>query len=380
MTRLLCTGDQHIGSGADLGAPGERLAEQEACWRRVLELSREHDVDGILHAGDLWDKRKPTPDEYLAAERPLVEHKAAGGPPVVMINGNHCRSGVSEDMAVSVLAEAGLIHLSTRPEVIPLDGVAVCTLPWIPAHRIVAGHDENVSRDMVNAYAADLLVQAARDLRATVDGPAILLGHWSVSGSSLPSGLPVDQLREPVLPLPDLEAIGFDAIALGHIHKPQQFAIGVSPVFYVGSPMGLSFGEPGEHGVVLLEPDTATIAAREQGLMVAHFMEIESPRFVTLSIEDIVTGCPVEGCYVKVRVVESDFTDEIKAALPGLGARRVWVDVQHERTQRARAEQITDELTETEALAAYLDAIGVNGDVAPRLLDLAGGYLEKARA
>ena len=88
-----------------------------------------------------------------------------------------------------------------------------------------------------------------------VNGPRILVGHWSISGASTPSGIPTDQFREPVIPLAELEQIGFDAVVFGHIHKPQTLqGISSRPIFYVGSPMALNFGETGsEHGAWLLD-------------------------------------------------------------------------------------------------------------------------------
>ena len=44
---------------------------------------------------------------------------------------------------------------------------------------------------------------------------------------------------------------GFDYVALGHIHKPQQ--IGERPVWYAGSPLKYSFGETARKAALLVE-------------------------------------------------------------------------------------------------------------------------------
>src|SRR5205814_1684568 len=136
------------------------------------------------------------------------------------------------------------IRVSSTPELVELAGVTVATLPWVHPGRLIAAHGRDVSRDETNSVVAELLLEAARGLRAQINGdaPAILLLHWSISGSSLPTGLPVDQLREPVIPHDELLALGFDAIIAGHIHLRQ--TIGhpldqVRPAFYVGSPLPL---------------------------------------------------------------------------------------------------------------------------------------------
>ena len=85
---------------------------------------------------------------------------------------------------------------------------------------------------------AEGLVEIARGLFAQMaTGPKYLVGHWSVTGASTPTGLPTDLFREPVLDLAALDTIGFDAIVLGHIHKPQMIPTPSGrPIFYVGSP------------------------------------------------------------------------------------------------------------------------------------------------
>jgi exonuclease SbcD len=376
--RALCTADNHLGSGPDLGrTPGERLDEQEAVWRRTLELAREYECDVVLHGGDLFHKRRPTPEEVLAAVRPLREHQAEGGCRVLMCIGNHERSGTSEATMPTALSALDVLYVSHSPEPIGGGDVTICTLPWAPVSRIVAAQDGG-DRDDVNAYAAELLLATARGLRAKADGPSILMTHFAVSGSSLPTGLPVDQLREPVLELAELEAIGFDAVVCGHIHKAQVFGDGV---FYVGSPMPLNFGEAGyDHGCFLLEPDTLS------GAYVPRFVPIESRRLVTLVYPDVkheveppdITDAVVK---VKYRATQDEARSLDVAALKrslieGGGAYKVAsVQVEVERTERARVEGLTDELDEMAAFDLWLDSVGINGDRAAMLRERTQAYL-----
>lgn len=367
MPRFLATADQHLGAGPDLGLhPGDRLAEQEEVWRATLALAREYECDAVLHGGDLFDKRRPTPEEVLAATRPLVEHRDEGGCPVVMVLGNHERSGVSEATMPAVLSLSDFMHVAHAPEVDEFAGVSIAMLPWAPVARIVAAHDGG-DRDDVNAYAAELLVATARGLRAKVDGPAILLSHFMVSGSALPSGLPVEQTHEPVLELAELEALGFDACVFGHVHKGQVFGEGT---FYVGSPMPVDFGETGyDHGCFILEPDTLS------GAYVPRFVPIASRRLVTLDYsdvdelaDDVASGMIAGGEIVKVRLAVTREQAQrldvaaLKRDLYEAGAYKVAsVSLDVEREERARVEGLSEEIDEMQALRMWCESVGING-------------------
>lgn len=394
MARFLCTGDSHLGSGADLGrVPGERLEEQEHVWRQTLSLARSAECDAVLHGGDLFHRASPSPEEVLAALRPLVEHAAQGGCPVVMCIGNHERRGVSEATMPAALSELDVLHVSQSPEVAgDFGGVAVCTLPWISAGRLVADAGGG-DRDRLNEHAAELLVEAARSLRANVPTgqSAILLTHFSISGSSLPNGLPVDQLREPVLELADLEALGFDAVVSAHIHKGQVMGRDDVPVFFVGSPMPQNFGEAGyDHGCFILENDPA------HGLLTPRFVPLESRPLVTWDVDlgafpeaELDLGEPgvwARDAIVRLRIVATSEqakrldTAALKRALVDAGAHKVasvQVDVEH--VDRQRVEGLSEELGEMEALAAWCKAHSINGTREAALRERTERYLERVR-
>jgi DNA repair exonuclease SbcCD nuclease subunit len=385
--RALAVGDLHAGAGSDLGRePGDRLREQERVWARALEIAREEECDVVLNAGDIFHRARPTPAEILAVERPLIEHREEGGPPVIGIIGNHEVSGTSTESVPMALGMAGLWTLHTLPSARRApNGTSVCFLPWAPVSRIVAAHDGG-DRDDVNQLASEMLLTIARHLRSEVDGPAILLTHFSISGSSLPNGLPVEQLREPVLELGELEALGFDAIVAGHIHSPQEFRDGV---FYVGSPLPMNFGEAGtEHGVWILDLPGG-----------ARFVPIESRRLVTLPLlaHDILNGALtgglledsgiLEGVIIKARITATQEDARrldiagFKRALYELGVEKVWaVQLEIEKPERARVEGLTEELDELAALDLWIEAQSLNGSQAEALRERTEVYLGVVRA
>lgn len=378
--KYLCTADWQA------GVTTLTLDQQEPVWHRIADLAIEHRVDGVLHAGDLLEGPTLT-TEVLAAVRRVFARLRAANIPVLLIRGNGRHDLATRDVdGIDLFHDVPGITVSQRPELIDFAGAAVVTLPWVSPKHLIASVN-GATRESVYEHAADLLVGIASDLRdeaerSSIPGPRILLLHWSVSGASLPSGLPVDRLREVVLPWPDLDALSFDAVVCGHIHKPQRFP-GKPDSFYCGSPQPLNHGEAGEHGVWLIEGGDAT------------FLPIDSPQFVTLDIDpcaDLVLAVdgretplgmwPVrEGSIVRVRYTatrEQAATidkNAIRQELLNAGASRVTIEPSIIREARARAEHLTETLTELDALAAYSDAQGIDQAMRDRMIERTGEWL-----
>jgi DNA repair protein SbcD/Mre11 len=395
--KLLCTGDLHLGAGSDYGRePGERLAEQEAVWDRIVDLAIEQDVDALLHAGDVFERRRPTPSEMLAFARPLRRLRDRMSD-ILIVVGNHDVEAFDRPAGVELFAD--LVDVHREPGVWgTFARTFVCTLPWTPVANLVARNGGG-DRDELHARAAELLLDTARDLRAQCPdaGPKILLLHWSVSGAALPTGLPTDTLREPVIPLAELEQLSFDAIVMGHIHKGQLLATNPVepeiPIFYVGSPMPLNFGEASvPHGVWILELDGV------HGATVPEFVPIESRPFVTLELDGLsLSTSGVNGVYlcfdaeadgivgaiVKVRyhatADQARHIDHaaIRQALLDAGAHKVFaIEPSIEREQRARVEGVDEDLTPVDAMHAYAEANSIDRDTELAMLERTGRYLE----
>lgn len=268
---------------SDVHLRPDRLADQEQVLARIADLAEEREVDAVLFAGDLFEGPLVTPEEYRLARLALTRF----GVPVIAINGNGRHDLATRDVTAIEIAKDARVHVYTDPTVDNLNGFSVACLPWTPVGPLVASHGGG-DRDRIHEHAADLLIEIARGLRADIPAgvPAILLLHWSISGASLPNGLAIDEhAREPILPLADLDSLGFDAVIAGHIHKPQSMTPWREsrPVLYCGSPLPLSFGEADtQHGVWILDIE-------EDGVR-PEFVEIESRPFVTLDYDLTVTA------------------------------------------------------------------------------------------
>lgn len=394
--KVLATADWHVGNGYEHRR--DALADTAKVLDQIVDIAVERGVGLVVHAGDLFHRTKPAPAEYHVAKRFFDKLERRGRPiPSVLLHGNGSHSANLGEDSAEELFGGGYVQVSRRPELFEYPGVTVCTLPAVPLGRLVAAG--STDRAEVSEQAVDLLLQAARDLRAQAptDRPAVLLAHWAISGNTLPTGLPVEQLGEVVLPLWEVEQLGFDACFFGHIHSTAVLG-DKARVISLGSPMTCDFGEANsQHGCWIWEPGH-----------LAEFVPLQDRRFVDIEVDLTddeerrlleprdetdwihsefmapLTG-PLEGAVVKVRYQASEEQHRrvdqqaLLRLLDGAGVHRVfggvtWIPV---REQQVRAAGMDETLAPMEALALWLDAQGVNGADGAALRILAKGYLEE---
>lgn len=402
MSRLLLFGDTHIGAGAEYGRnPGDRLADEEQVLDRIVDLALEHSVDGVLHAGDMWHRRRPTPAEYLAVTRPLGRLQRELGCDVLAISGNHCVEHPDLPIAAELLT--GMLDVRREPGLWHGPGVTVACLPWTPVSRLVAQRNGG-DRDGLAGEAAQMLLTIARDLHAkSVDGYTVLLTHWSISGGHTPTGAITDEFREVVIPLDEIEGLGFDAVIAGHIHLPAiigdaRLGMGVvgQPVLYVGSPFPIDFGEASSlHGVWLLDTEAAEPAT---------FLPVDSRPFVTLDYDlaspvdmellaptGTVIGRTMDGIVddAVVRVRYSGTEEQarrvdhsaVTAALLDAGAHKVYaIQPTILRQNRVRVEGLDEDLGPMQAVGMWTAAEGLDDARADEVAGVALGYVQQVPA
>lgn len=388
MPRLLALAD------TQLGVSTVDLADQAAVLDRIADVAIERKVDLVLHGGDVYEGRTSgighliTPEQqrvFLDFVARLREARIS----TLALTGNGVHDLAQRAVhGLDVLHEVPGIAVADSPNVYALGGFNVCALPWVSTANILARMNGAVDHDAAAQTAADLLVRIAEELHRGArevhpDLPTILICHFAISGSKLPTGLSVDQMREPVLSWADLDAIGYDCIIGAHVHEPQQISqplIDQTLGFVVGSPQQLSFGERGEHGVWIVD-----IVEHKAGNAVsAEFVPIASRQFHTFTVTDAVgldglaecfIGWDVpDGAIVRVRYQASEEDarridhEALRRAYLAAGASRVTIEPQIVREARARAEGVSEEISPGEALAAWCETQDVSSELAQRML------------
>lgn len=213
-------------------------------WRRTAESMRQAAIDRecsvAIFPGDLWRHNRPAPLAVLEVAS-LFQAFETAGIRVVACQGNHDAAGPGQTGPIALLGAIGGPEWAiTGPKIIDMAGVQIAVLPWVRA----AGLVEESGDPATQAQAvSEALLAIVRGLAAQIDQgrPAILVGHWALSGAALSSGQAL-AATEPTLPVAELQAMPWKAVVMGHIHRPQVLA--EQPlVAHVGAMERGDFGE-----------------------------------------------------------------------------------------------------------------------------------------
>ena len=236
--KLFHLSDLHIGKRVN---EFSMIEDQKYILKRILELAEEEKPDGIILAGDIYDKQIPSAEAVQVFDE-FITRLAGRAIPVFIISGNH-------DSAER-LAFGGRLLNSRGIYLSPVYDGSVTKIPlkdqygtvWI--HLLPFIRPSTVRHVFENE--ADLVtdVQTAaetviRHMEIDLKDRNILVAHQFVTGASRCESEDVQ-----VGGLDNIDAAvftPFDYTALGHIHSPQN--VGTDRVRYCGTPLKYSFSE-----------------------------------------------------------------------------------------------------------------------------------------
>jgi exonuclease SbcD len=248
--RLLHTADWHLGKMLNDQSRDEEHA-QFLEW--LLLAVKEHEVDAIVLAGDVFDSANP-PQSALTRYYNFVSALfRQGSCAFAVVGGNHDSAALLEapKMALNALNTHVAGHLAENPSdrilLLPDSEnprVAIAMLPFLRDRDLRVGKDgdgaEEIREQLVSGIKKryEEAEEAVRGLKC----PIVATGHLTVAGASAS-----DSERE--IHIGGLGAVGsdifpdaFSYIALGHLHRPQA-TDAMGRIRYAGSPIALSFSE-----------------------------------------------------------------------------------------------------------------------------------------
>lgn len=224
LTTFLHTGDFHLGRPFTFKQQGNYYGKnkRKEIWKAfefMLQYTSEMKIPLVLITGDLFDSVNVlTMDVKRVAEAFSTLEETR----VVIITGNHDYHGENSPYKKATWPQnVYIFHEDTfRSVVIEELNTEIFGMSWV----------KNQYREFPERSFEALNLEDTRY--------NILMVHGEVGSQG--SYLPLD--------LNLLESKGFDAIALGHSHKPGMTPGGAA---YCGSPVPLNFGDTGEHGFLV---------------------------------------------------------------------------------------------------------------------------------
>lgn len=238
--KFLHLADLHLGKRVN----GFSMLEDQAhILRQILAILDDEQPDGVLIAGDVYDKSVPSVEAVGLLDSFLTELRARGVP-VLLISGNHdsperlAFGGRVMDgcgIHISPVYDGALAPVTLHDAFGP---VHVWLLPFVkPAHVRRWFPDADIE-----SY-TDAVAEAVAHMDIDTAARNVLVTHQFVTGGARSGS---EELSVGGTDNVDSGVFApFDYVALGHLHGAQH--IGRETIRYAGSPLKYSFSEARQH-------------------------------------------------------------------------------------------------------------------------------------
>lgn len=201
----------------------KRRLEQRKVFRNIIEYIKENNIEYLFIAGDLYEHeyvKKSTIDFIINSFKEIPNTK------IFITPGNH----------------DPYIKNSYYDNYDFGENVNIFTNSYVERYE-----DENVNIYGM-AFTEFYMNNSILEKIKLVDKSKlnILISHCDLNGAKDSEGFSYNPILES-----KLNSIGFDYVALGHIHKNN--INNLDRIYYPGSTISLGFDEPGEHGMIVGE-------------------------------------------------------------------------------------------------------------------------------
>lgn len=276
--RLLHTADWHIGRrlhGFDL------TEEQENAFNQIEKIALDEKVDGIIIAGDLYDRSMPSEDSVGILNSMIEKLNLKDKLPVYAISGNH-DSAIRLSTGTKWFKQTHF-YLHTQLEEafkpVELPDTQIFLLPYFELFAAQQYFNDDSIKQLDQAF--KLISDKMKSL-FDPNKSHILVAHFFADGSATTDSeikLTVGGLASvPVSLLKD-----FDYVALGHLHGKD--ALHAERARYSGSPVKFSLSEANQKkGVYIIDTDPFKLTFKP--IMPIRDVKVLTNSFDTLTDEE----------------------------------------------------------------------------------------------
>lgn len=250
--KLIHLSDLHLGKRVN---GFSMLEDQKFILDQILEIVKMQRADGVIVAGDVYDKPVPPAEAVLLFDRFLTA-LAGYGVKTFIIGGNH-DSAERLSFGAALMRERGVYFSAVYDgKVTPVSlsdeygEVNIYLLPFLKPALVRHAFEE----EEIISY-QDALRVATERMKVDTKKRNLLVAHQFVTGASR-----CESEEFSVGGLDNVEVsvfADFDYVALGHIHSPQH--VGRETVRYCGTPLKYSFSEAGQ------EKSVTVVELKEKG-------------------------------------------------------------------------------------------------------------------
>lgn len=260
--KLIHLSDLHLGKRVN---EFSMIEDQKYILNQILSIIDEEQPDGILLAGDLYDRPVPSAEAVQLLDS-FLTRLAKRKIPVYAISGNH-DSAERIAFGSHIMSSSGIcmspVYDGKTAKYCLMDNygeVWIHLLPFIrPAvvRHVFAGEEgaEEIRTYQEAVQAAVEHMDLDTEKRNVLVAHQFVVGAMSCDSEEITVG-GIDQIEGAVFR-------DFDYVALGHIHSPQN--VGNDRIRYCGTPLKYSFSEAGQQkSVTVVElGEKGTLEVRE---------------------------------------------------------------------------------------------------------------------
>ena len=327
--KLIHISDLHLGKNLN---GFSLLKDQEDILKKIMEIIRKESPDGVIVAGDVFDKSVPPVeavelfDDFLVQ---LVMYKLQ----VFVISGNH---DSPERIAYGGrIMETSGIHLSPvyNGNVMPVTlrddygEIKIYLLPFIKPTHVRRYFEE----ETIESY-TDAIRVAIDHMNVDKTKRNILVTHQFVTDAVRSESEDISVGGSDNVDAAVFE--GFDYVALGHLHRAQN--AGSNQIRYCGTPLKYSFSESAdEKSVTVIEfAEKGNLRVRTIELCPLRDMVKIRGSYEEVTARDFYAGTTYQEDYVQITLTDEEDIPDVIGKLRSIYKNLMKIEYNNKRTRQ----------------------------------------------
>lgn len=346
--RFMHLSDLHLGKRIN---EFPMLEDQEYILSQILTLIDQEKPNGVIIAGDVYDRSVPGEDAVKLLDR-FLTNLAQRNILVFMIYGNH-DSAVKLSFASELISHSGIyIAPVYQGEVTPLEVkageelVRLYLLPFIKPVTVRALFPEEEVNDYTDAVKA-----AISHMKIDPNVCNVLVAHQFVAGAERSES---EECTVGGLDRVDPSVFApFDYVALGHIHGPQH--VGRDTIRYCGTPLKYSFSEATQKksvSVIDIETTTKRLQIRTVELKPLRDMRVIKGSFQDITTREYYEKTNTED-YLQITLTDEEEIPDAMAKLRMIYPNTMVIKYDNRRTRENRGLSMQVDLEHKSPLALF---------------------------